>query len=426
MDIIDQFEHFDIEFYSEMQISPKILEKLSEDSKINDRTQHINRTQKYQCSSCQETKYIIKNNSKGYYECENCGEVMGTIYLQNAEWTNYENGTGGHSRCSGTTNFFLPQSSLSTTIMLHPKNKILKIHNWNSMPYKERTLHKALSEITEYCNILGVLQCVIDDAKIYYKKLSECKYTSGKNEGRMIIRRGKNKKGLIAACPYYACKKHYVATSIQEIAIITNLSKKIITFGLKTFKILAIKSNLSYDFLNNTPKNYLVRYCKYLNISQDNIKICKKIAKNVLILNAVSRHAPLSVASALALILSDHMKLGLSKKYIASIFQVSEVTINTIYKKLKKMEHIITDQLLTLKYKNLIENKLNKTPVSNCLLKSYMEVNTLLKMEHYDFSQDVKNPCKNLDLYPFKLVHEKNYICGVINSFDNSDFCEKI
>jgi hypothetical protein len=47
---------------------------------------------------------------------------------------------------------------------------------------------------------------------------SDCKHAYGKNEGKIIIKRGNNRIGLIAACLFYSCRKIGMTRSPKEIA----------------------------------------------------------------------------------------------------------------------------------------------------------------------------------------------------------------
>ena len=64
----------------------------------------------------------------------------------------YEDGKGeGSMRCGAATNFFLPKSSLGTTIS--GKKSVLKmLQNWNQMPYKERSLSEVLQHLEKSLN----------------------------------------------------------------------------------------------------------------------------------------------------------------------------------------------------------------------------------------------------------------------------------
>ena len=76
------------------------------------------------------------------------------------------------------------------------------------MPYKERSLNEVLTNITNKCFAFGITENIISEAKIMYKEVDDCKHNIGRNKGKKIITRGTNRKGLIAACVFYACKKN--------------------------------------------------------------------------------------------------------------------------------------------------------------------------------------------------------------------------
>ena len=116
------------------------------------------------------------------------------------------------------------------------------------MPYKERSLHQVLKEIQEKCRLASILKCIEDDAKILYKNISETTYTEGNNKGKPIIIRGKNRKSLIAACIFFACKRKGDTRSPKEIAKLFELKDTEITKGCKTFLKMRKSKNFELQF----------------------------------------------------------------------------------------------------------------------------------------------------------------------------------
>ena len=300
------------------------------------------------CYICNSTN-IINDGKCGYIVCSDCGQVQDNLLDHNPEWNNYEDGKATLARCSGSINPFLPQSSLGTSIAGHGRNKLQILHSWGMMPYKERSLYIVLKDIQTKCRDAFILKCVEDDAKIMYKNISNCKHLDGENKGKNIIIRGTNRKSLIAACVFFACKKNNKARSAKEIAKIFNLNYKNITKGCKRFMELSLhlKSTLEIEQKSSSPEDFVPRFCKNIKIKGKYADQAIKIAKNVKNLNIATTHTPLSIASASILLTIYMNDLTITKKYIAKKFDVSEVTISKAYRSIEEFRDILNDDKKT-------------------------------------------------------------------------------
>ena len=227
-------------------------------------------------------------------------------------------------RCGGTSNFFLPKSSLGTSISGPAFNRLKTVQRWNSMVYKERSLNVVLEEITEKCNKGGLPKIISDTAKIMYKNLSECKHLKGINKGKSVIIRGVNRKSLIAACVFFSCIVNKNPRSPKEISELFVLDIKRITKGCKQFfKLMKTCSNQNvFEQLDpDTTEHYIVRFCHKLKIRDENIQVALQIAKNSKILRIASAHTPQSIAAGSILLMVKMKTLkGIEKKDISKIF----------------------------------------------------------------------------------------------------------
>ena len=179
------------------------------------------------CYECKTSDKLVKDYSQGIIVCSFCGIVVSNILDDSPEWKQYADDKDTVGRCSQPTNYFLPVSSLSTTISCSGRNKVKMLQDWNAMPYKERSLNLVFKEIQNKCQKGNIVKYIEDDAKILYKNISDCKYTSGKHIGKPIVFRNVNRKGIIAACIFYSCKRNGRTRSPKEIANIFNLKSKL-------------------------------------------------------------------------------------------------------------------------------------------------------------------------------------------------------
>jgi len=297
------------------------------------------------CINCKEDN-LVEDRIAGIIVCQNCGMVNSGILDCGAEWRGFSD-VGNNERCSFVTNHFLPQSSLGTSVGGPGKSRVKILNSWNAMPYKERSRNNVLKEIERRCRSANIVKKIEDDAKIIYINISECKHTSGKNKGKSIIIRGKNRKSLIAACVYIACKRSGEARSPKNIANIFNLTSPDITKGRKTLSKLMQLIKMDNHSQTELPEHFIPRYCKELKLKQEFIDKAISIAKNIKKLNIAPVHTPLSIATGCILLLVKLNNIDISKKDISVKFGVSEVTISNTFEKIKPYENIIIDDNIT-------------------------------------------------------------------------------
>lgn len=327
---------------------------------IDNNQEEIKEIEEYNeiCPTCNRDDNIIEDTQQGFKVCKNCGQVISKLLDNNPEWKQYDDDKNS-SRCSMPINKLLPQSSLGTTISGGAFKSRLKIlHSWSAMPYKERSLNLVLKKIQDKCRKGNIMKCIEDDAKIMYKVISECRHTSGKNKGKYIIIRGANRRSLIAACVFFACKKKNMTRSPKEISKLFNLKYTEMTKGCKNFtKLMKLKQNqVEIDVGKSKPEHFITRFCNELKIKNELINEALKITNNINRLNIASDHTPFSIATSAILLVADNNGLShITKKIISEKFGVSEVTISKTYKKLWQYRHIISSNSITEQI--LMENK---------------------------------------------------------------------
>ena len=204
------------------------------------------------CNDCKSSDHIVDDISQGIVICTGCGSILGKLMDKDPEFRNYDgDGKANSNHCSYTSTAFLPQSSLGTTIGSRGINKVKILHSWSQMPYKERSLNIVLKDIQERCRKTGILKCIEDDAKILYKNISDCKHIKGDNKGKNIIIRGNNRRSLIAACVFFACKRRGKTRSQKEIGDMFDLKYTHVTKVCKNFLKLMKIRKMEYDFKVN-------------------------------------------------------------------------------------------------------------------------------------------------------------------------------
>ena len=300
------------------------------------------------CSSCQSDK-IISNN--GELICKKCGTIQDEILAYDAEWRYYgpeDTKSSDPTRCGMPTNELLPQSSQGSTISFKwgetwEMRKIRNYHGWHAMPYKERSLYNVFETIQSKALLQGITPCIIEEAKVLYKIISEVK-----------ISRGQNRNGIIASCIYKACKQKNVPRSHKEIANIFDISVKHMTRGCKRFDEIMnqIKQeNKSSDIAGSKSTDYIQRFCSKLNLGENILSICKHTCSKAEEFSLVSENTPPSIAAGTIFLVCSLLSLSISKTQISEICKISEVTISKCYKKLLNYhKHLLPIEIIDKLY----------------------------------------------------------------------------
>ncbi|MBA42671.1 MAG: hypothetical protein CMF62_01505 [Magnetococcales bacterium] len=359
------------------------------------------------CINCNKPNTLFEDYSNGILVCKECGQVNENVIDANPEWRNYD-GTSNKARCSSITNPLLPRSSLGTSIRGYTRSKVKNLHEWDAMPYEERSLNIVLKEIRNRCQKNNILKCIEDDAKIMYKWVSECKHKEGKNKGRKYIIRGANRLGLIGACLFFACRKNGQTHSPKEIAKIFDLKFTDATKGLKTFmKLIKLRSDIKIGLGKSSSDDFVPRFCRELSLKKTYINQAIKIARNTDELNIASKHTPISIAAGSIMLMIEMAGLTITKKALSEKFDVSEVTISKAYKSIEQYREILVDDEKTQMILTKIKKDREKNELPEHLKKRYEEnlnknKSTIIDDEESyctiksddSFANSIADPCK--------------------------------
>jgi transcription initiation factor TFIIIB Brf1 subunit/transcription initiation factor TFIIB len=240
--------------------------------------------------------------------------------------------------------------------------KLKMMHNWSMMPYKEMSLNKIFKKIGDICVKNKIIKCVEMDAKIMYAQISECKHTTGKNKNKYIITRGINRISIIGACVYFACERKNISRTPKEIAKMFNISLVDINRGCKKFSKLIKQKNFDLNIGICSSENFVMRYCNKLKLKEKDTNTSIMIVKNIDKLKIITDHTPLSIAAASILLMATINNLKtITKKIIASEFEISVTTLIKTYKKILLHKNNIFNNDDKCNNDDNIENNKNTT-----------------------------------------------------------------
>ena len=358
-DNIDDLDNLDCSKYFQ-----NIYNNLVKDEEIN-----IDRSI---CTNCGSSEFV-EDQLLGVIVCS-CGQVVDNLYDYRPETRTYDDDTKQDmNRYNKVTNELLPLSSLGTRLPSNIRGTLQKLHNWSAMPYRERSLYNDFKKINLACDNLNLKKNIQQASNIFYAAAKSCKHEGGDNDGKHIITRGKNNKGIQGGSIWIACKTNNTPIIAKDIADKFNLTVKELNKGIKSLiKLLNIK-NMTVQLKVIGSEEYVQKYCNQMNIKEEYTNQAIKIAKNIDRLNIITEHTQFSIAATSVLIMAELNCINnMTKKALKNLFGVSNVTIGKTYKKLEKIKHILIDDDKVNKIVDKI-NILNKELVISDEIKERMK-----------------------------------------------------
>lgn len=344
------------------------------------------------CKNCKSSNLVI-DNTKGHMVCTDCAVINEEYLDENPELVNNDGEGSNNSRYGAPSSFFFPKASLGTKIVSKGYNRLSLLQKQGQMPYKEKSLMDVLETIQSKCKKYVITQTIIDSAKILYKKVSESVHSKGKRKGKNIIMRCINRRSMIAACLFHACKLQKETRSPKEIADIYDLEIKHVNRGCRKFCDIIDSNTLFHQIKSSQSSDFIERFAKKLNIDKKYIDISKDVSSNIHKLDLASTHEPPSVAAGCILLVTQFYNIQLSKKQISDIFGISDVTISKTFRKIWPYHKIVLNNKIT----ELILEKKNATSKSSTdINKNNLIINNDSESEEKPRKKSVKGEKKDL------------------------------
>lgn len=369
---IDRMDDINETKMDETEIDKTKMDEIKID--INNQTFEKTKERYIKCYSCQSDR-IYWDYTNGNITCQKCGQVQDNILDDCPEWKSYEDNESV-ARCGAPINVLLPESSLGTTIGGTYWNKIKRLHTWNVMPYKERSLNNEFKKIHDQCLKMDILKNIETDACILYKAISEAKHLTGKNKGKYIITRGVNRISIMSACLYFACIRNKVARTTKEFIDAFGISSKNMNDGRKKFQALLKIRNFEMSVDTLRTEQFVKRFGTKLHLKKNVFDMALQIARNIDKLNLVAMHTPCSLATGTILLVAEINNLdNITRKLLSTHFSISDVTISKAYKKIKHYQSILTNNELVEKIALEIKKEYDISPVDPLVLKRMTQFN---------------------------------------------------
>ena len=281
--------------------------------------------------TCADCDNVGMDQADGFLFCTLCGVTKSNIMDFSAEWRMFDLGKPDISRCGMPTNPLLPNST-SPTVLVGGSNVYLKkLYKWNSMNQKDIAKYKLLVYLQNKAKKVGLSTAVINHAQQFAVQLCD-KMIEADN-----IFRGKNRRGLVAACLYFSFKKLNCPRTIIEIASILNLESREVTHGINLFSEIFMDQGIIMNDENIKPEDLVPRYCNQLRMSADMTELVCNIANRVKEADIfpTSIIESQTAACILYVVKSTDQVKSITQKMIGDICGISP---NTVVKSCKRIE----------------------------------------------------------------------------------------
>lgn len=292
---------------------------------------------------CNSTELVLDNQRAELY-CKRCGSVLDENMIdQGPEWRAFNNDQRmKRTRVGAPMDKTKHDGGLPTVIDWRNKDyngrpvpernkaQIARIRKWNIRirisGAGQRNLALALGEIDRKSSILNLSKNVRVEASVIYRKAAK------KN-----IVRGRSIDGIVAASIYTACRQCNLPRTLEEIAEVSNVSKKEVG---RNYRFLSRELNLKLK--PTSPADYVPRFASKIGLS------CEAQSKALSIIDEASKtgltsgKGPTGVAAAALYIASVLLGERKTQKEVANASGVTEVTIRNRYKELSEQLNNLT------------------------------------------------------------------------------------
>ena len=233
-------------------------------------------------------------------------------------------------RTGMATSVLLPDSNSGSVISSqyisnNSMRTISRLNMYQGMPYKTRSLLIVFNSISEKCNRHNISKKIINEAQSLYKLISQYK-----------ISRGSNRLGIISATIFLSCKNCGNPRSTNEIAQICEISKKVVTKGIKILQDIIHTNKIPQSRIISTRVtaiDLIDRICNDISLLNyediNNIKLlCDHFTENYS--SELSSCTPPSLSASIIYYYIITNNISIDKNLISEKSNVSVVTIQKI------------------------------------------------------------------------------------------------
>jgi transcription initiation factor TFIIIB Brf1 subunit/transcription initiation factor TFIIB len=321
---------------------------------------------------CSDCSAVLVLSEEGLPTCSNpnCGTMKPVSIDFTPEWKFFQSddrNAQDPARCGNPVNPLLSESSFGCKVSCTSKSpyemrKIQKWVEWQSMPHREKTLYEEFKFIETMATNAGIPKIIVDDAKYIHKECSQ-----------QLMKRGNKRDGIKSASLYLSFRINGCPRTAYEISEIFQIDKASATKGCSD--AVGILHNLernayvggvsdadelgslplSYTKLSVAkPSSFIDRFCSQVNMCQELTMLCHFIARKVEEGDIITDNNPQAIATGIILFVAMVCHQDISKKTIAKVCGVSDVTIMKCYNKLIALKTELVPKCLLDKYEAMV------------------------------------------------------------------------
>lgn len=275
---------------------------------------------------------------KAEISCNRCGLVLDENMIdQGPEWRAFDHEQRDkRTRVGAPSTYAISDKGLTTAIDWKNKDakgrsipeqnraQLFRLRKWNQRirvsRCGERNLAIALGELDREANRLDLPRSIREDASVIYRR-------AAKNN----LIRGRSIEGVVATSLYIACRICNLPRTLNEIAEVSNVSKKQIA---KNYRFLS--RELDIKLKPTSPADYISRFASQLGLSGETQSKAIEIIHSANEKGLTSGKGPTGIAAAALYISSVLLGERKTQKDIALVSGVTEVTIRNRYKELSE------------------------------------------------------------------------------------------
>lgn len=269
--------------------------------------------------SCPDCDGVVIEND-GAMVCCGCMRIMGSVIDRAAESRGFFDDSRRNpiERSDVPVNPLYPKSSAASTVHVDRRGNSgdynsMRLAKRSGMHSKDRPRDAVFKLMDAVCFNHKLSNAVIASAKHYYLKVS-AERTS----------RGGLKKGLIAACVYFACQINDVYKPEDVVAAM---------FGVTTSQIIQGKSIVN-QFLKlpvkpPTAAKLVVAFARNLALSATHMTMCERVCERAAACDALAAYVPRSIAAGAIMLVCDAFDMR-GKKDVMAAVSVSALTLSKV------------------------------------------------------------------------------------------------
>jgi transcription initiation factor TFIIIB Brf1 subunit/transcription initiation factor TFIIB len=283
--------------------------------------------------------------------CLTCGSHYGFQINSTAEYRYHGGDDRGPdpTRVGHPTNPLLPESSGGTRILSSPGDnqaarRLRKYHQWNIVPYKERTLQTMFEKIQILALQAGISTTIVKESEHLCAQVSHLR-----------ICRGLRKDALLAACMFESLKRDGSPWRPADVANLFQIDVKLVTRGYKQLSGLldehlyiseAKDKSTRIEVEEDTP-THSTEFQHYLEPALSKLQtprylhgkliaFATDIGRKIDLLGICSETTPSSLAGSALLLACEHFELAYKAPEVATVCSISRATLQKCMKRIEK------------------------------------------------------------------------------------------